>query len=146
MNTEMQRQLKTMIDVILKKIINNLKTNLSTKFQELQNLQKSIDSAKEAIAKNKSTWNFDDIEFFDLNYEKKSTAIEKILTHSDKNIYYKNVYVFVKKIKEIIIVLDVEQIRRNLFSCLKDTIFMWHTVELSNITRRILIYEENVNE
>ena len=145
-NAKMQRQLKTMINAILKKIINNLKTNLSTKFQKFQNFQKSADSAKKTVAKNRSTWNFDDIKFFDSNYEKKSAAIEKILTHSKKDIYYKNVHVFVEKIKEMIIIFDVEQIRRNLFFCLKDTIFMWHTIELLNITRRILIYEKNVNE
>ena len=135
-----------MIDAVLKKVMNNLKTNLSTRFQEFQNFQKSADSAKKTLAENRSTWNSDDIEFFDSNYEKKSAAIEKILTHSNKNIYYKNVHVFVKKVKKMIIVFDVEQTRRNLFFCLKDTILMWHTVELSNITRRILIYEKNVNE
>ena len=50
----MQRQLKTIIDSVLKKIINNLKTNLFAKFQKFQNFQKSADSAKKAIAKNKS--------------------------------------------------------------------------------------------
>ena len=145
-NAKMQRQLKTMINSVLKKIINNLKINLSAKFQEFQNFQKSIDSTKKAIAENRSIWNSNDIDFFDFNYEKKSAVIEEILTHSKKNIYYRNVHVFVKKIKKMIIVFDVEQIRRNLFSCLKDTTFMWHTTKLSNITRRILIYEKNVNE
>jgi hypothetical protein len=37
-------------------------------------------------------------------------------------------------------------IRRNLSSCLRESALMWHTVELFDVSRRILFYEENVNE
>jgi hypothetical protein len=66
--------------------------------------------------------------------------------HAEKNIYYKDVHVFIERIKKMIIVLDFEMIKKNLFSCFRETILMWHTVELFDVFRRILSYEENVDE
>lgn len=44
------------------------------------------------------------------------------------------------------IVFDANVIRRNFFLGFKEIVFMWHIAELSNTTRRIFIYEENVDE
>jgi hypothetical protein len=66
--------------------------------------------------------------------------------HAEKNIYYKDVHVFIEKIKKMIIVLDFEMIKKNLFSCLREIVLMWHTVELFDVFRRILSYEKNVDE
>jgi hypothetical protein len=46
----------------------------------------------------------------------------------------------------MIIILDLEQIRRNLSSCLRDIALIWYIFELFNVSRRILFYDENVNE
>ena len=78
-----------MIDSVLKKIMNNLKTDLSADFSESTDSQKSSNSTKKAVVENKSIWNFNDINFFDFNYEKKLAAIEKILTHLKKTFIIK---------------------------------------------------------
>lgn len=69
-------------------------------------------------------FNPEDIEYFDLNFENRSAATGDAIAHSEKDTYYKNVHVFVEKIKKMAIVLDVEIVRRNLSSCLRKTIFM----------------------
>ena len=44
------------------------------------------------------------------------------------------------------IVLKSKIIRRNLSICLKNNALIWHTIELANIFRKILIYEQNVKK
>jgi hypothetical protein len=90
--------------------------------------------------------NSDDIEYFDLNFDEKSAFTDKAVLHVSKNIYYKNVHVFVKKIKKMIIMLESEMLKKNLSSCLRESVLMWHTAELVDVFKRILFYEENVNE
>jgi hypothetical protein len=66
--------------------------------------------------------------------------------HARKNTYYRDVHVFVERIKKMTIVLDAETVRRNLSSCLRETTLIWHIAELFDVSRRILFYEENMNE
>lgn len=46
----------------------------------------------------------------------------------------------------MIIILKAKQVRRNLLTCLRETTLMWHTAELSNTSRRILTYKDDVDE
>lgn len=91
-------------------------------------------------------WNPGDIGFFDPNYEGKSAATAEALTHTEKDTYYKNVHVFVERVKEMAIILEANTVRRNLSFCLRGTVFMWHTAEFSDTTRRILTYGDGVDE
>jgi hypothetical protein len=52
----------------------------------------------------------------------------------------------VKRIKEMIIMLNLKIVRKNLSSCLREIAFVWHIFELFDVLRRILSYDENVNE
>ncbi len=91
-------------------------------------------------------WNLVEIEFFDSNFDEKFAFTNEALIHADKNTYYRNVHVFVERIKKMIIVLEFEMIRKNLFFYLRDSVLMWHIVEFFDVSRRILFYEENVDE
>jgi hypothetical protein len=68
------------------------------------------------------------------------------VTHAEKDTYYKDVHVFVERVKEMIIVLEFETIRKNLSSCLRESILIWHIAKLFDVFRRILFYEKNVDE
>jgi hypothetical protein len=46
----------------------------------------------------------------------------------------------------MIIVLELEMIKKNLSFCLRESVLMWHIVELFDVFRRILFYEKNVDE
>jgi hypothetical protein len=91
-------------------------------------------------------WNLIDIEFFDSNFDEKFAFIDETIIHVNKNIYYKNVHVFVEWIKKMIIILEFEMIKKNLSSCLREWALMWHIAKLFDVFSRILSYEENVNE
>jgi hypothetical protein len=71
-----------------------------------------------------SRWNAVDIEFFDPNYDGKSAVTEKTVIHSRKDTYYRDVHVFVERVKEMTIVLEAKKVRKNLPSCLRGTALM----------------------
>jgi hypothetical protein len=100
-----------------------------------------------AIVNNRSRrWNSDDIEFFDSNFEEKFAFTNETVTHAEKDIYYRDVYVFVEQVKEMTIMIESKIVKKNLSSCLRESILIWHIAKLFEISKRILFYEKNVNE
>ncbi len=53
-------------------------------------------------------------------YENKFTLTEEFIKHVEKNIYFKDVHLFLKRVKNVIRVKNVNQVRKNLFICLRD--------------------------
>lgn len=47
-------------------------------------------------------------------YDNKFTFIDKVLKHVNKEIYYRDVYVFINRIKNIIFIENQEMLRQNL--------------------------------
>ena len=74
------------------------------------------------------------VEFFDfiLNESYDSDDVIQV----KRNVYYKNVYFFVKKIKNAVNMYIVEKIRFNLFSCLKKTVQIWYIEDLNNFEKK----------
>jgi hypothetical protein len=113
--------------------------------QEFSESKESAESSDHASqAEETSRWNSEDIEYFDSNYDEQSASIDTVVKQVEKNTYYKNVHMFIERVKEMITVLDVERIRQNLFIYLREIILIWHTAELSDDARQILTYEEEV--
>ena len=54
-----------------------------------------------------------------------------------RNVYYKNDYFFVKRIKNAVNMYIVEKIRFNLFSCLKKTVQIWYIENLNDFEKKI---------
>ena len=148
MNQTTIQMFRQMIDETVKNVIDDC--------QKKQKIFESLNSSKldenqkfSEIFGNetkKNQWNSKNIEFFDLNYEGKFAQTKNLIIHSEKNTYYKNVHVFIERIKKMIIILKTKQIRRNLSTCLKKTVLMWHTAEFADFTRRLLIYDEGVKK
>lgn len=108
--------------------------------------QKAADPFEPAEKGGTEKWNSKDVGFFDPNFEGKSASTDAPLKHSGKDTYYRDVYVFVERMKEMAVVLKANIVRRNLSSCLRGIALMWHTAELFDITKRILTYGEGVEE
>ncbi|KAG7004444.1 hypothetical protein G7Y79_00025g057300 [Physcia stellaris] len=65
-------------------------------------------------------WNAQETEFFDPWYEEKNVIIGNPIEHSGKNTYFRNVHFYIEKIKNMILLKDVDIIRANLYSCMRD--------------------------
>ena len=58
----------------------------------------SLDSSENQnvyYRENISRYNFVNLEFFDPNYDNKMVNTEKTIEHNDKNIYFKNMHLFI---------------------------------------------------
>ena len=154
--------LQTLIDNVVQNAINNALDRFQRRMSFiLSELSESVESAESfesfelfgpsenSDAENDTTasrWNVSEIEFFDLNYDDKFFSTESVIEHFDKNIYYRDVHVFIERIRQMTIILSLELVRRNLSFCLRDIVLDWHISKLIENNRRLLIYEEEVDE
>ena len=93
-----------------------------------------------------SRWNVSEIECFNSNFDEKFSVTEFVIEHFEKNIFYRDVHVFIERIRQMIIILSSELVWRNLLSCLREIALDWHISKLIENNRRLLIYEEEVDE
>ena len=56
-------------------------------------------------------------------YEFKFVVIEKLIKHFDKNIYFRDVNMFIDRVKNMIVVKNIELIRQNLYIYFRNIIF-----------------------
>ena len=92
------------------------------------NSQKSQNERSEReefkLSKNESErWNLDEINFFDSMYDGKSVITENLIEHIEKNIYFRDVHLFIERIKDMIVIKNAKMIRNNLYTCLRGTVF-----------------------
>ena len=57
-------------------------------------------------------------------YEIKFVVIENFIKYFDKNIYFRDVDIFIDRVKNMIVIKNVELIRQNLYICFRNTIFI----------------------
>jgi hypothetical protein len=89
-------------------------------------------------------WITFDIEFFDFMYDNKSMFTEEFIEHVEKNTYFRNVHLFLKRVKDVAKVKNVAQVRENLFTCLRELALQWYTFELSENIKNLLRYEQDI--
>ena len=76
-------------------------------------------------------WNAAEIEFFDLHYDDKIATTVSTIEHVDKNIYFRDVHVFIKRVKNMTTIKSAEMMRKNLYFCLRNVALEWYTFILS---------------
>ena len=109
-------------------------------------ISESRQRSKEATFSNNdnSRWNAIELEFFDSMYDNKSINIKQIMKHTSKNTYFRNIHLFLDRVKNITIIHDDQFIRENLFICLRDTVLQWYTFELSTEIKDLLRYDQDL--
>ncbi len=74
-------------------------------------------------------WVIANLKFFDSAYDDKVLTTADSMQHIDKNTYFKNVHLFIDRIKDIVVIKDVDTMRNNLYSCLRDIVMIWYCDE-----------------
>ena len=59
-------------------------------------------------------WNAHDLRFFDLNYDDKTIYIVVLIEHTNKNTYFRNIHLFLDRVKQFIPIKGVKLVRENL--------------------------------
>ena len=116
------------IQKIVLSMFNLFKNNIVFKNDTLNNNFNNDDWKKFFRAQN--------VEFFDfiLNESYEFDDVIQI----KKNVYYKNIYFFVERIKNVVNMYTVKKIQFNLFNYLKNTIQIWYIENLSDFKKKTL--------
>ena len=91
-------------------------------------------------------WNVQDVNFFDSYYEDKTIFINDSIFYFDKNTFFKNIHLFVSRVKNIVVVKNFKLIRKNFWTCLRDRVLKWWQLVLIDEQKRLVKFEKNVDE
>ena len=111
---------------ILKAYFRNKKIDVASNANSNANL---IDESRSFIKE----WTCKDIEFFDSNYEK-----NELIVNVDKHVFYRNVYAFIDRLKDMTMHRESNKIRNVISQCFREFALIWHSAELSNLEKNML--------
>ena len=77
-------------------------------------------------------------------YDSKSVNTEQVMKHANKDIYFRDVHLFLDRVKNMTLIHDDQFVRENLFICLRDIALQWYTFEISTKTKKLLRYEQDL--
>jgi hypothetical protein len=130
---------------------NSIQQSVITAMNVVTNQLKSFSITKHSQIILKTTsksrskrWIIFDIKYFDLMYKSKSALTEECIEHAEKNIYFKNVHLFLKLVKNVIKIKNVNKVRKNLFICLRDLTLSWYISELFKNIKNLLELKNKV--
>ena len=106
----------------------------------------SLSSQKRSIVVVIDRWNVQNVDFFDSYYESKIIVIDDFVSHSNKNTFFKNIHLFVSRVKNITTVKDVKLIRKNLWTCFRDRTLKWWQFFLIDEQKRLMKLKDDVKK
>jgi hypothetical protein len=116
--------------------------NLFAQNVQSQTQAKAVEATVDVVTNvKKSSFRISNVRFFDsqLNSFYDSDDVVQIKW----NLYYKNVYLFVKRVKNAMIMFDVDIVRINLSACLRETTQVWYIENSSDLKEEALRTFEN---
>ena len=141
MNSTFQAIIIVVVNVVVTQTINDIRTEIRQEMQQTQQnndqseffeFSDSSNSFDENNDEN-SFWRFEDLDFFDI---KLSTFFEfDFMIRNDKNVYYRNVHLFCKRIRNLIVIKNEKLIRINFNICFFDYAFIWYISKLKTLNR-----------
>ena len=85
-------------------------------------------------------FNPDDVGYFDPFYEGKSADTASAIEHSGKSTFFRDIHVFVDRVKDVARAKGDVLLRQNLQICLRGTALAWFTTELTENDKRLVTY------
>ena len=146
MNSNLQAIIIAVVSVVVTQTINDIKVEIRQKLQQIQQNNDQIDQSKffessdfsNSLDENlnideSSFWRSKDLDFLD----SKLFAFydSNLMIRDDKNVYYRNVYFFCERIRDLATIKSEELIRVNLNICFFDYALIWYTSKLRALNR-----------
>lgn len=91
-------------------------------------------------------WNAVEVGFFDPMYDGKSAATGGPIEHTGKDTYFRDVNVFIERVKDMAEVKGAELVRQNLYTCFKGTALAWYTTVPTEDQKRLVKLGTGVDE
>ena len=102
---------------------------------EFAKFSESAELSVSAVSFENFRWNVSEVEFFDSLYDEKSIKTSEVMKHAEKNTYFRDVHLFIKRAKDISMIQRNQHVRDNLFTCLREFVLQWYTSEISTKTK-----------
>ncbi len=138
-----------------------LASNMTQKFNETQRrelmtmmlkfwAQRSITSASQqtqsqTIKLRSNRWVTADLRFFDSTYDEKILTTIESMQHAKKNIFFKNIHLFIDRVKNFAMIKDYDTMKNNLYTCLRDMTMTWYTIEFFEKIKKLIKTKNNLN-
>ncbi len=90
-------------------------------------------------------WIAVDLKFFDSIYDEKFTITIDSMQHVDKDTYFRDVHSFIDRIKNIAVIKKTEIVRNNLYTCLRNIVMIWYTIELFEKVKKLVKTRNNLD-
>ena len=124
-------------------MIEDVQNNVQSKSQEFVESSNSIESFDND---DNIKWNAQKTNFFDSWYEEKNAIIDNSIEHSNKNTYFRNIHLYIERIKNMTILKDVDVIRANLYNCMREHALRWYIEVVNNDQKRLIKLKEDVEK
>ena len=91
-------------------------------------------------------WNAFELRFFDSLYDEKSAVIGNVIENFDKNTYFRDIHIFIERIKNIAQIKNDTIVRNNLYICLRETVLTWYISNLKENQKKLIKLSNKMNE
>ena len=82
-----------------------------------------------------SAWRSEDLDFFDPHLPVTSKYGSESMVRDGKDVYYRNVHLFIERILNLAVTKDHDVVKTNLNTCLQDIALIWYIDELTALKR-----------
>ena len=133
--SNMSKQIDAHIQRIIDAAFDSYVTRHSSS-QNSSNFQKSSESQSVFDVDNDHdtlAWRFENFDFFDSHLSAKYES--KSMIRNDKNVYYRNVHLFIERILNLVVTKNHDVVKINLNTCLQNIVLIWYIDELTVLKR-----------
>jgi hypothetical protein len=67
------------------------------------------------------------------------------MQHADEDTYFRNVHLFIDRVRDFAVVKGVEMIRNNLYTCFREQVMDWYTAEMTDEGKKLVKIGNNLN-
>lgn len=79
-------------------------------------------------------------------YDSKSAVTGNAVEHAGKDTYFRDVHLFIERIKDIAVVKDTSLVRQTLYTCLRGVALEWYTAVLTEDQKRLIKLGDSVDK
>ncbi len=134
----------TSLDNTFQDFINTQRRELMIMMQKFW-VQQSSTSASSTIliitqifGQRSDRWVTTNLRFFDLTYDDKILATTESMQQAEKNTFFRNIHLFINRVRNFAVVKDYDTVKNNLYICLPDMTMIWYTIELSEKVKKLV--------
>jgi hypothetical protein len=140
-----QAQRMKIVDIVIAALRMNRQNNSSSEMSSSNISFVATSSMIISFETRSDRWNAIDLKFFDLIYDEKILITIESIQHVEKDTYFRDVHLFIDRVKNFVVAKRAEIIRNNLYTCLRESTMTWYTAKVSKEEKKLLKMKNNID-